>query len=278
MRGNRRLRKIDIEMESKKMVYIAVSCVAIITIAFVITCIIYNNIMNKKNNLEGLTTKIAELPIETINNNEVTEATSLNMGKTVNELKEDEIKEENNTKKDIEKSDINVSKIESINEQIKKENNITNNENTNQLIKIKEETKAADPTFIKPIEGEIITQFANESLVYSKTLQEWVTHMGIDIKSEKASIVKAAADGTIKSIKNDPRYGTTVVVEHNNGYVSVYSNLLTAEFVKEDEKIKQGQTIGTVGNTASFEIADESHLHFEILKNDVYVNPCEYIK
>ena len=42
--------------------------------------------------------------------------------------------------------------------------------------------------------------------------------------------------------------------------------------------IKQGQTIGTVGNTATFEIADDPHLHFEILKDGEYVDPNLYIK
>ena len=94
----------------------------------------------------------------------------------------------------------------------------------------------------------------------------------------KTTIVKASAEGTIKSIKNDPRYGLTVVIEHNNGFKSIYSNLLTTEFVEEGEKVKKGQTIATVGTTATFEIADEPHLHFEITKNDEYLNPEIYIK
>ena len=66
--------------------------------------------------------------------------------------------------------------------------------------------------------------------------------------------------------------GLTVVIEHNNGYSTVYSNLLTAEFVTAGESVKKGQTIGTVGNTATFEISDEPHLHFEILKDNVQID------
>ena len=51
---------------------------------------------------------------------------------------------------------------------------------------------------------------------------------------------------------------------------------MTAEFVKEGEKVTSGQTIGTVGNTATFEIADEPHLHFEILKDNEYLDPSLY--
>ena len=46
-------------------------------------------------------------------------------------------------------------------------------------------------------------EYAKDNLVYSSTLEEWVTHMGIDIKADKTTVVKAAADGTVKSIKND---------------------------------------------------------------------------
>ena len=46
----------------------------------------------------------------------------------------------------------------------------------------------------------------------------------------------------------------------------------------EGEKVEKGQSIGTVGNTAAFEIADEPHLHFEILKNSIQEDPTIYIK
>lgn len=142
----------------------------------------------------------------------------------------------------------------------------------------KEEVVNKDPVFSYPVKGDIITNYAKDKLVYSNTLGEWVTHLGIDIKAGKTTVVTASADGTVKSIKNDPRYGLTVVIEHTNGFSTVYSNLLTAEFVTVGEKVKAGQTIGTVGNTASFEILDESHLHFEILKDGNQVDPNIYLK
>lgn len=121
-------------------------------------------------------------------------------------------------------------------------------------------------------------EYAQENLVYSKTLEEWTTHNGIDIKADKTTVVKAAEAGTVKSIKNDPRYGLTIVIEHDSTYQTVYSNLLTSEFVVEGEKVEKGQSIGTVGNSAVFEVADEPHLHFEILKNSIQVDPNIYLK
>ena len=152
---------------------------------------------------------------------------------------------------------------------IKEENIVEENNN-------KGETPKAQ--FIFPVEGEVIKEFAKDNLVYSETLEEWITHTGIDIKVDKASIVKSVASGTVKSIKNDPRYGLTVTIEHNDGYISSYSSLLTAEFVKEGEKVEQGQTIGTVGNSAVFEVSEDNHLHFELLKDGSSINPEMYLK
>lgn len=143
-----------------------------------------------------------------------------------------------------------------------------------------EETQepAKELAFQAPIVGEISKDFAMDTLLYSKTLDEWCTHSGIDIKADKAAVVMAAEFGKVESIKNDPRYGLTVIITHGNGFKTMYSNLLTAEFVKEGEEVEKGQTIATVGETASFEVADETHLHFEMYKDGIAVNPTIYFK
>lgn len=132
--------------------------------------------------------------------------------------------------------------------------------------------------FQAPVAGDIIKDFAMDTLVFSETLDEWCTHSGIDIKADKASVVVATEKGKVESIKNDPRYGLTVIIAHPNGFKTVYSNLLTTEFVQEGEDVEKGQTIATVGETASFEVADECHLHFEMYKDGIAVNPTIYFK
>ena len=154
--------------------------------------------------------------------------------------------------------------------------NVVKNEVVNNNENIVTEEKELD--FEAPASGEIIKDFAQESLVYSNTLDEWTTHMGIDIKADRMSIVTAAEEGTIESIKNDPRYGLTITISHKDGFKTIYSNLLTTEFVTENEIVEKGQTIATVGDTASFEVGDESHLHFEIYKDGNPVNPTIYLK
>ncbi len=179
-----------------------------------------------------------------------------------------------------ENSNVTEKKIEdtSNNKKQKSAQQSKNVSNTKKEEKKQEEVVKKDPTFKYPVKGDIMQDYAKDKLVYSATLGEWITHTGIDIKASKTTVVVASADGCVKSIKNDPRYGLTVVIEHTNGFSTVYSNLLTAEFVSVGENVKSGQTIGTVGNTAAFEILDEPHLHFEILKESEPVDPNMYLK
>lgn len=276
MRGNRR-RTFNEERETKKIVMISLSVLIIAVLAFIITFVVYSNYLNKSEDIAQFKSSTI-IDLGKTNQEEFSQEASSSIGKTINEVQE-EGKDEITDNTNVEKIAINTSNME--------KQNITNIEKTNQVAnsnivkeekKTKEEVVTPDPNFVKPVEGEILVKFAKDTLIYSNTLQEWVTHNGIDIKADKTTVVKAAAEGTVKSIKNDPRYGITVVIEHVNGFSSVYANLLTAEFVKEGEQVKQGQTIGTVGNTATFEIADESHLHFEILKDNENLDPSLYIK
>lgn len=155
----------------------------------------------------------------------------------------------------------------------KSKNNNSNANVQNNVVETKKEIN-----FAKPTEGDIICEYAKDNLIYSETLKEWITHTAIDIKADKTSVIKASADGIVKSIVNDPRYGLTVIIEHDDGYETVYANLLTAEFVVAGEEVAQGQTIGTAGNTASFESSMECHLHFELIKDGEYLDPAIYLK
>lgn len=226
--------------------------------------IIYYNLI-KGSNEEIDIAQNSDIENSTVDN--VLEEASVEIGKTVEELATEEDIEEDT----VEKIAINTSIIEKTEKDEKR--NIENEVESKLEKEVEEEL-----SFGMPIDGEIIKEFAKDTLVYSATLNEWTTHTGIDIKAEKAAVVNASEKGIVKYIKNDPRYGITVVIEHGQGYSTIYSNLLTSEFVVEGESVEKGQTIGTVGNTAVFEIADESHLHFEILKDNIQVDPKSYLK
>lgn len=271
-----------------KITYISLGGVVAAIILFIILFNIFNS--NKKNE---------NLQISENNSVEnITEEANSSVGKSVNDAKNEndvQIKLDDETQVKGELSEeLSMDKKSSNenNNKIENSNNVANLDNTQDISNANNEASLAnsnpdetnkkeevkDPTFTMPVEGEIVKHFGKEKLIYSDTLKEWTTHLGIDIKADKTTVVKAAADGSVKSIKNDPRYGLTIVVEHQNGFTSVYSNLLTAEFVVEGENVKQGQTLGTVGNSATFEILDDPHLHFEILKDGNSIDPEMYIK
>lgn len=190
-----------------------------------------------------------------------------NNNKDGNELSNFELEDD-----DIENANANVNVNASVKANDVVETNVDSNDNAG-------EGSSTDDSFIKPCTGEIIRTYSMDSLVYSDTLQEWITHRGIDIKGEMYQEVRAAQSGTIKSIKNDPRYGTSIIIEHKNGFKTVYSCLLgTRDGLEENQEVKQGDVIGKIGNSGVFETADGAHLHFEMLKDDEYVNPNIYIK
>lgn len=255
----RREQRKKIKTDSNIFIYVVGGILILAIIAFVLSFVIYSNRLSSTEKLD--TQFLAQM------NNDISENTasvSTNMGKTVEESKNELDKNENSKEDSESKNEVNTANTS---QQEKKKDKSEN------------KTEEIEPEFESPIESsDISREFAKENLVYSETLKEWITHLGIDIKAEKATVVKAAEAGTVKSIKNDPRYGLTIIIEHSKGYTTVYANLLTTEFVSEGEKVEKGQTIGTVGDTAVYEVVDDSHLHFEIIKDNENVNPLDYIK
>lgn len=138
-------------------------------------------------------------------------------------------------------------------------------------------SQAKAQKFAMPVFGDVSFEYAKDKLVYSKTLEEWRTHSGIDLASERGTLVKAVADGVVTDIKSDPRFGITILIDHQNGIKTVYANLAGDDMVSPNQKVKQGDVIGCVGNTANFESAEQAHLHFEVLKKDEPVNPLDYL-
>ena len=255
----RRERNLQRENGFKSLLFIYGGTILVLAITCVIVFAVYNSKLKKTAQSMLSTEKIASLVPNREEQNEIAKQASSELSKTIaesiNEIKNTQ-PEEKTEEKPVEEQKAEEPKQEEIPTVIEKK----------------------ELSFIYPVEGETIKNYAKENLVFSETLQEWTTHNGIDIKAERTSVVKAAEDGTITAIKNDPRYGLTVIIDHEDGYKTIYSNLLTAEFVVEDEKVTKGQTIGTVGNSAVFEIADEAHLHFEILKDNENLDPKAYLK
>ena len=143
-----------------------------------------------------------------------------------------------------------------------------------------EEQKEPKPlAFVSPVVGTVAQGHSLTEPVFSLTLGEWRVHTGIDISCDEDSAVYAAESGTVTGVYNDAKLGHTVEITHRDGMVTRYSNLdaaSTSELVT-GASIAAGDRIGIVGDSATYELADEAHLHFEMLKDGVKVDPMDYI-
>lgn len=133
--------------------------------------------------------------------------------------------------------------------------------------------------FIMPVDSnEIGMKFSNEQLVYSKTLDEWIMHTGIDIIKPIGSPVYASEKGKIIEISSNVGEGIKIIIEHDDGYKTIYSNLSTTKMVQEGQIVEKGQVISGIGKNATFEYNEKDHLHFEIHKDGKVINPLNLIK
>jgi murein DD-endopeptidase MepM/ murein hydrolase activator NlpD len=131
--------------------------------------------------------------------------------------------------------------------------------------------------YTMPVSGAILTQFSGDEPTYDQTMGDWRVHDGVDIAGAQGTPVKACAAGTVTQVKVDDMLGQEVVIDHGNGIVSTYANLTNQVTVKQGQHVDAGDTIGCIGNTAQAEIALAPHLHFEISKNGVDVDPLAQI-
>lgn len=183
-----------------------------------------------------------------------------------------------------------VSTISSIDENANEGENLVN---SNAAEAKKSETKSSSNTnttktqnkvtvkplsFSKPLNGQIQKPYSIDKVIYSKTLELWKTHDGIDISSQIGENVKSIEKGTVEKVYDDSFYGTTVVIDHGQGYKSSYSNLNSKVSVKEKQTVTKGQVIGKVSNTSIGEIKDEAHLHFTLFKDNNNVDPTYIFK
>ncbi len=134
------------------------------------------------------------------------------------------------------------------------------------------------PTFSLPVSGKLTRGHDAKVQVFSPTMNDYRVHLGIDIATEAASPVYAAADGKIQKIWKDPMMGYSVAIQHSGDAVTIYKNLAEtlADGISEGASVKAGKQIGTVGESAMIEVADEPHLHLEMTVGGLQVDPLDY--
>ncbi len=139
-------------------------------------------------------------------------------------------------------------------------------------------TQSFSNTFVMPLKGDIINSFSGGKPVKSKTMNDWRTHDGIDIKAAIATPVKSSSDGIVKSIDQDSMWGVVITIDHGNGYETMYMGLNVNVSVKKDQKVEIGTLLGSVGQTAQIESSEEPHLHFAMKKDGKWIDPMSVVQ
>ncbi|MGO9269864.1 MAG: M23 family metallopeptidase [Terriglobia bacterium] len=121
-----------------------------------------------------------------------------------------------------------------------------------------------------PVRGEITSGFGGRMDPFSG---EGVRHSGIDISAPYGSPVEATADGIVVLAEPDGGYGREILIDHGNGFSTMYGHLSQIKVVVGQE-VKRGQIIGAIGMTGK---ATGPHLHYEVHIHDAPVDPIKYL-
>ena len=131
---------------------------------------------------------------------------------------------------------------------------------------------------VPPLVGDTAAAFSVDYPVYNETLGDWRTHDGIDIAAPLGTQVLAACSGTVREIRDDDLMGMTVVLDHGDGYETIYANLQEHPTVEQADYVSAGQVIGSVGQTALAESAGAPHLHFAVTKDGEPSDPEAFLR
>ena len=122
-----------------------------------------------------------------------------------------------------------------------------------------------------PVTGEITSGFGVRMDPFSG---EGARHAGLDISARYGSPVEATADGIVVVAEPDGGYGREILIDHGNGFTTVYGHLSQIRVVVGQE-VKRGQIIGAVGMTGK---ATGPHLHYEVRVHNAPVDPIRYLR
>ena len=125
-----------------------------------------------------------------------------------------------------------------------------------------------------PVNGNTLEGYSDK-LKYNEQLSDWRTHNGIDIAANTGCSVQAAADGVIDETGKDAM-GEYVIISHAAGFITKYMGLENIENLTVGKEIKSGEVIGTSGKCTGENVTDP-HIHFEMSKDGVLVNPTDYL-
>lgn len=129
-----------------------------------------------------------------------------------------------------------------------------------------------------PVEGQIVMDYSVDTAVYDKTLDQYRTNDSLCINAAADSEVTAAADGVVEAVSKDRVNGSSVVLNHGNGWKTTYSQLRDDVSVTEGQVVCEGDAIGRVGTPSIYSEALGTHLEFSVSHDEGSVDPKTLLK
>lgn len=136
------------------------------------------------------------------------------------------------------------------------------------------------PAFVLPLEEFSIAQEVNlGKFIYNPSLNQWTTVTGMTFGANAGEEVKAIMDGKIIKVADSLLDGRAVVIEHTNGFVSVYKSLgkVEEETLEIGQEVTAGTTIGITSDSMAANKHFGNQLYLQLKKDDKFVDPVDYL-
>jgi murein DD-endopeptidase MepM/ murein hydrolase activator NlpD len=131
------------------------------------------------------------------------------------------------------------------------------------------------PFLASPLEFTRVSSGFTESRLHP-ILRDWRAHKGVDLQAPVGTKVRSTADGVIDFVGQQRGYGNVIIIKHNAKQTTLYAHLNEfADGLQVGSKVRQGDTIGTVGMTGW---TTGPHLHFEFLIDGEHVDPMAAVQ
>lgn len=127
---------------------------------------------------------------------------------------------------------------------------------------------------IMPVANKDLTRVASGyGMRIHPVYKTYKMHTGMDFTAPVGTDIYSTGNGTVVEVDyGKGGYGNHVVVDHGFGYQTLYGHMSKIN-VKKGQKILRGEVLGLVGNTGT---STGPHLHYEVIKNGVKINPVNY--
>ena len=215
----------------------------------------------KTSEISGLLDKVEESK-----NSKKTEISSLNQKKRYQEkLLKQLKKEENEVKAEIAIQLQQIDALEKLRKQIIADKKKYNEQQLASLKRIDKDIRNYKGKLDWPVDGKVVKSFGPQ---WNPRLNTTLDNPGIDISAIATLPVKSVFDGYVSTITFIAGYGTTVIIDHNNSYYTVFTHLENL-LISENMNVREGQNIGYVSN--------DNIIHFEIWGNNQKLNPEKWL-